>query len=479
MIEQSYSDEPNQIEQTLVINEKSENLPQQTMENYIQDKELLYNAILEFIDYPNDNSNNSGSELCFYSLTKIIKNQQIEKDREEMQEFLQIIKSIIDNHHRDNNFLPKLEKIFQYYKNQIKQTLSNIEIYHIFESNKKVLLYLLQNNIVTITDSIYSEMINKVESNGNRYCYFFYPEIENFVGEEKMKDVKNELLSKDPNFFDNYQYKRKEGENDTYICSLIRKDSVEEFISYVTRMNLVLSSKIEPSIYETHSFLIENNKTTLFEYSAFFGSIQICQYLQMSNVKPKPSLWLYSIHSNSPELIHFLEYLNVEPPRLSGSKKNNDKNDDYSRCFSEAIKCHHNEIAFYITNNFLTQKEGNDDSKQKEEMILNSIKYHNYCHFSSEIVCEIGFFYLCLYGYHKLVNLLLKKKEKEIESKIILKIFFILFQINFFLNEILNIIFCLIKQQFKWQLIIMTLKLSIICYPKRKKSRKIFSVKIK
>ena len=47
-----------------------------------------------------------------------------------------------------------------------------------------------------------------------------------------MKFFKSELLEEDPNSFTNYEEKRQEGENDSYICSLIREDSVEEFIAY-------------------------------------------------------------------------------------------------------------------------------------------------------------------------------------------------------------------------------------------------------
>ena len=70
------------------------------------------------------------------------------------------------------------------------------------------------------------------------------------------------------------------GENDSYRSSLIRQDLIDDFISHVSRTNISLTSKIEPSIFETNQFLIEN-KPTLIEYSAFYGSIQICKYLKI------------------------------------------------------------------------------------------------------------------------------------------------------------------------------------------------------
>lgn len=54
-----------------------------------------------------------------------------------------------------------------------------ITIYQNFKNNKILLLFLLQNQI--ITTMIYDEITTKIESNGNRFCHFFYPELENFI----------------------------------------------------------------------------------------------------------------------------------------------------------------------------------------------------------------------------------------------------------------------------------------------------------
>ena len=56
--------------------------------------------------------------------------------------------------------------------------------------------------------------------------------------------------------------------------------------------------------------LIKN--PTLFEYSTFYESIQIFQYLKTNQVKLTPSLWLYVIHSNNAEMIFLLEENHVE-----------------------------------------------------------------------------------------------------------------------------------------------------------------------
>lgn len=86
-----------------------------------------------------------------------------------------------------------------------------------------------------------------------------------------------------------FNQKRKIGENDSYLCQIIRQDSIEDFISHVNRLNMSLHIKIKRSAFETNTFLIMNDPT-LIEYATFFGSIQILQYLRMNNVELTPSL---------------------------------------------------------------------------------------------------------------------------------------------------------------------------------------------
>ena len=265
-----------------------------------------------------------------------------------------------------------------------------------------ILLFLLENKIVILSEEIIFEMKDKIDPNGTRFCHFFYPEIKCFIGEESSKEIKEEILKIDSNAFDNFDIKRKEGENDSYICCLIRDDSVEEFIAYVNRKNISLTSEIEHSIFETNCLLMENDNVSLIEYCAFFGSIQIFQYLFLNNVELTSSLWIYAIHSENAELIHLLEYNKVDPP-----------NNNYELCLIESIKCHHNKIAEYFKNNYMNEKEN------KDEIRSNILRYYNYAYFPTEFSGENDFFNLCSNNYHTIVNLLLKDKKHEIEETIV------------------------------------------------------------
>ena len=81
--------------------------------------------------------------------------------------------------------------------------------------------------------NIYNEFQYKIERNGYHYYHFFYPEIKKFIGEEKFKDILEELITINSNILDCFEEKRQKGENDSFICSLIREDSVEKFVEYV------------------------------------------------------------------------------------------------------------------------------------------------------------------------------------------------------------------------------------------------------
>ena len=91
----------------------------------------------------------------------------------------------------------------------------------------------------------------------------------------------------------NFEINRKIGVNESIICKFIRNDLIEEFIVHVNKTNIPLNSTINQSIYEITQFLLDKTPT-LIEYAAFFGSIQILQYLLFNGVELKPSIWLFN-----------------------------------------------------------------------------------------------------------------------------------------------------------------------------------------
>ena len=107
-----------------------------------------------------------------------------------------------------------------------------------------------------------------------KYPQYFYPEIKSFVNKELNEQIQFEIP-------ENFDEKRKLGENDSYLCEMIRKEKIEEFITNINQNTLSLNLIIENSIYETNPFLLKK-KISLIEYASFFW---LNSNLQKSGVK--------------------------------------------------------------------------------------------------------------------------------------------------------------------------------------------------
>ncbi|KAK8871573.1 hypothetical protein M9Y10_007306 [Tritrichomonas musculus] len=364
------------------------------IEKYINRNKNIYKIFLRFLE----NEEEEEEELL-----NLLDNHKIKQNQEELKLFLRLISKISRNHHRSAYFNDKIEKIILFLKEDIKQTYSNSQIFNFFKKDKRILLFLVQNDLMTIDDTVVKHIYKQRKP---KLCHFFYPEIKNFMNEKKREFFEEELFQYDPNIFDNFEEKRKIGENENYLCSLIRTDSIVDFISHITRTNYPLSSEVKPSIFETNSFLLKNDqKVSLIEYAAFFGSSQIYQFLRLNNVILKPSLWLYSIHSNNAEMIHLLEESGIKP---------NDKT--YEKCLEESIKCHHNDISNYFENNLIE-----NEFKFNENIVSYSFHYNNYEHFPDDFLSnKFIFYYACQFDYLTLVRIYLKTRPNlNLNAKIV------------------------------------------------------------
>ena len=112
--------------------------------------------------------------------------------------------------------------------------------------------------------------------------YYFF--IKDHIPESKRNLIVLEISRYFDETIESFTKKGHIGENDSILASLIRQDSVEEFITYINWNSYSLSSKIKLPIFETNSFLI-NKYLSFIEYTAFFGSIQIVQYLIFNKVQ--------------------------------------------------------------------------------------------------------------------------------------------------------------------------------------------------
>ena len=244
----------------------------------------LQNHLLEFIERENN------SEENYQNFVDIFNEQKISNDLCNFKSFIHILLQIANNHYRTPNFFSKIDKIILNLKDEIKQKFSNSQIFNFFKSNKRILLFLIKEKILVIDHSITNIILNDTKFNVRNYIQYFLIEneiIQNF-------SIENSEV---------FDEKREIGENDDTICTIIRNDLIDEFISFVKKNDYPLNSQINQSIFETNNFLLKN-EPTLIEYAAFFGSTQIFKYLYLNGVELIQSIWIYAIHSDNPEMIH-------------------------------------------------------------------------------------------------------------------------------------------------------------------------------
>ena len=129
---------------------------------YLNKMKTVHNLILEYLDNEEDNTK-------FGELVNLLNFQNPQSCTLELKSVLHLLSQIALNHHRNPLFFDKIKKIIFHFKKEIIQTFSNIEIYNIFKNNKLILLFLIDEAIMTFN----SELIPKIGENKS----FFYPEI--------------------------------------------------------------------------------------------------------------------------------------------------------------------------------------------------------------------------------------------------------------------------------------------------------------
>lgn len=359
------------------------------IENYLNKMKAVQKGILDYIDKDDNVQDN------YLNLNHILEHMKILENPHETKSVFYLIARIVDNHHRGHDFFKKIEHIFLLFKDVIPKNFSNIEIFNIFESNKRVLLILFEMSLLTMDSDIATILTNE-KFTSEKYPQFLYPEIKPFINEEFSNQISANLPK-------NYSKERKDENNDKEICQLIQKNSVDEFAAFIKKENIELTATIEPSIFNTSSFLT-GKLPTLIEYSAFCGSFQIFNYLYVNHVQINQNVWDYAIHGGNLDIIHLLEQCKVKPI-----------GDSFLECLYESIKCHENEIADHILSNSL-----NDEKEKKKPMIsIEALKFYNFNYIEKELIDKSIFYNLCEYGYFPLVEILLKSTKVDVNSKTI------------------------------------------------------------
>ena len=124
-----------------------------------------------------------------------------------------------------------------------------MEIFEHFQSNNYFILFLIQNGMIELNQQMIDIILKKKINDINLYLYF-YPEIKPFIDDEKKSMIEKELVQFDPDNLTNFEEKRQYGENHTLLCSLIRNDSLKEFLIHINRCEIQTNDFIPFSLFE-------------------------------------------------------------------------------------------------------------------------------------------------------------------------------------------------------------------------------------
>ena len=164
---------------------------------YIEPKKELYKHILKFVE----------GDIDYKTLTDFCDKFNLDDNKEEFKLFFKIVINIANNHHRHPNFIDNIEQIIVYYQDKMKTVFSNYEIFEIFKTNKLIILFLFERNIIKMDKRIYIDLIDIKDPNGIRYCNFFFPEIKRFVNKEEIKYIDIEVFENEINQIVNFDEK--------------------------------------------------------------------------------------------------------------------------------------------------------------------------------------------------------------------------------------------------------------------------------
>ena len=360
-------------------------------------KRELQSLILDFIEIDSDDGD------VFQSLIQFIEKKDISKNKEDLLDLLHIILNISRNHQRNDAFFPRIIKIIKYLLPSIQTFFTNLDIHNIFQENLILIHYFILNKILAIDQDIINLFLRidykyrtgfiqhrerKFNFSIDKFPYknlFFYLHFKLLNDEKQYKKIEEEIEKEFGLGIETFQKYCLRGENESYLCQLIRQDSINDFISYVSKHEIELDSNVNYSNFETNTFL-KANDAKLIEYAAFFGSIQIFKYLLMNKVSIQPILYQFAVHGKNSEIIHIVEEqvykFKKESPiyRKKGKynkyifeERNSNEFDPIDALF-ESVKCFHNEIAEYI-------KETNyDDIKEDylNHVCMQSLLCYNY-----------------------------------------------------------------------------------------------------
>ena len=128
----------------------------QKIKVYIDKKCDLQTNLFIYLDH------SQNAEENYQTLCQVIENQNISKNKIELTNLLQLISKISIHHQRFLNFFSKIEKVLTIFKEDMEEYYSNDELFKIFKNSKRILLYLIQEKLITVDENFIKKIYKKL-----------------------------------------------------------------------------------------------------------------------------------------------------------------------------------------------------------------------------------------------------------------------------------------------------------------------------
>lgn len=317
------------------------------IKDYCEEAQKIQEHILMYFDDTNAANDDDNLKKIFQEIDR----QNVAKSEDLFDQFLRMISSYASNHNHSNNFYKKFFRIINEYKNVIKSNYNNEEIFTIFVHNEPILLFLLKEKIFQIDEDV--DNLIKNQDHVEQFQFFFPTDK-----------------------FD--EQDREDGQNHSKLCKIIRSDNVNDFVEFINTNNVQLGSNISPSIFETNKFLQEHQETSILQYSAFYGSIQIFKYIVDKQIDLlTKDIWEFAFLGQNNEIIEAIIGFQIPPP-----------NDCFQLCLFNSIKSLQNKTYEKIKEKFLPSENDNDNNMPPPKRVINIELYHAILSFNYPIIVK-------------------------------------------------------------------------------------------
>ena len=143
-----------------------------SIQDRIENLKTFQIYLIDFLD------KDEQSEESFHKLSNLLSNHDFGTNLQELRPFINIIQNNSRNHHRSPAFNDKISRVLTILFDDLKQK-NNYSIFNMFKNDKRLLLYLIEKEILVIDDKI-ANLMKK-----GKYKIYNYPQYFNLDKKEE------------------------------------------------------------------------------------------------------------------------------------------------------------------------------------------------------------------------------------------------------------------------------------------------------